>query len=175
MFNYGWKFERLEEDFEPSEGVVIPVGEYDFADWFMSFRSFTARPWSVRMTVSGGGYFDGTRYSLSPGGTIRFNEKFSLSPGYTYNTVDLPGGAFETHTATMRVVYNFNEQWLTNALIQYNSVSGRMSVFARLQYVMNEGFDNIFFVYKQATYYDGTYDGMSDHQLLAKATYSFDF
>ena len=75
----------------------------------------------------------------------------------------------------MRIIYNFNEQWLTNALFQYNSVSGRMSVFARLQYVLNEGFDNIFFVYKQATYYYGTYDGLSDHQLLAKATYSFDF
>jgi len=175
MFNYGKKFERLEYDFEVYEGVVIPIGDYDFSDWWLNFRSFSARPLSVRMTVSGGGYFDGTRYSLSPGGTIRFNEKFSLSPGYNYNTVDLPGGAFETHTGTLRIVYNFNEQWLTNALLQYNSVSGRMSVFARLQYVLNGGFDNIFFVYKQSTYYYGTYDGQSDHQILAKATYSFDF
>jgi hypothetical protein len=175
MFNYGWNFERLEYEFEPSEGVIIPIGDYDFSDWFLNFRSFSARPLSASMTVSGGGYFDGTRYSLSPRGTVRFNEKFSLSPGYNYNTVDLPGGSFVTHTGTLRIVYNFNEQWLTNALIQYNSVSGRMSVFARLQYVLNDGFDNIFFVYKQATYYYGSYDGLSDHQLLAKATYSFDF
>ncbi len=175
MFNYGWKFDRLEYDFEVYEDIVIPEGEYEFADWWLNFRSYSARPLSASMTLSGGGYFDGTRYSLSPRGTIRFNENFSLSPGYNYNTVDLPGGSFVTHTGTLRIVYNFNEQWLTNALIQYNSVSGRMSVFARLQYVLNDGFDNIFFVYKQATYYHGSYDGLSDHQLLAKATYSFDF
>jgi len=174
-FNYGRQFDRLDYEFEPSEGVTIPIGEYEWDEWRVFGRTYSARKVSGRFWVSGGGYYDGTRLSASPGVTVRFNEKFTLSPSYSYNTVDLPTGSFDTHTVSLRTVYNFNDQWLTNALVQYNSVSGRMSIFARLQYVLRGGFDNIFLVYKQSAYHYGDYDGQMDHQILAKVTYSFDF
>jgi hypothetical protein len=50
------------------------------------------------MTVSWGDYWDGTQYAFRPGATVRFNEKFSLSPSYSYNHIDLPTGIFVTHT-----------------------------------------------------------------------------
>jgi hypothetical protein len=174
-FNYGRQFDRLDYEFEPSEGVTIPVGEYEWDEWRIFGRTYSARKVSGRFWVSGGGYYNGTRLSASPSVTVRFNENFTLSPSYSYNTVDLPTGSFDTHTVGLRTVYNFNDQWLTNALVQYNSVSGRMSIFARLQYVLRGGFDNIFLVYKQSAHYYGEYDGMTDHQVLAKVTYSFDF
>jgi hypothetical protein len=173
--SFGRVYDRLEEDFEPSDGVPIHAGEYEWDEWRIFGRTYSARKVSGRFWVSGGGYFNGNRLSASPGITVRFNENFTLSPSYSYNTVDLPTGSFDTHTMTLRTTYNFNDQWLTNALIQYNSVSGRMSVFARLQYVLRGGFDNIFLVYKQAAHYIGEYDGRTDHQLLGKVTYSFDF
>jgi hypothetical protein len=174
-FNYARVFDRLDEQFEPSEGVPIPIGEYEWNEWRVFGRTYSARKVSGRFWMSGGGYYNGTRLSASPGVTVRFNENFTLSPSYSYNTVDLPTGSFDTHTVTLRTTYNFNEQWLTNALIQYNSVSGQMSIFARLQYVLRDGFDNIFLVYKQAAHYYGDYEGQTDHQLLGKVTYSFDF
>ena len=126
------------------------------------------------MRVSWGDYWDGTRYSLGPGGTIRFNEKFSLSPSYSYNNVELPTGDYITHTVTTRVTLNFNERWLTNSLVQYNSVSGRASVYARLRYVINE-IDSFYLVYKSTRTWDEVWDGIADHQLIAKMTYSVDF
>ena len=174
-FNYGRVFDRLYDEFEPSEGVTIPIGEYEWDEWRVFGRTYSARKVSGRFWVSGGGYYNGARLSASPSITVRFNENFTLSPGYSYNTVDLPTGAFDTHTVTLRTVYNFNDQWLTNALVQYNSVSGRMSIFARLQYVLRGGFDNVFLVYKQSAHYLGDYDGLTDRQVLAKVTYSFDF
>jgi hypothetical protein len=173
--SYGRVFDLLEEPFEPSDGIGIPLGEYEWDEWHIFGRTYSARRVSGRFWVSGGGYYNGNRLSASPGFTVRFNENFTLSPSYSYNTVDLPNGSFDTHTVTLRTTYNFNEQWLTNALIQYNSVSGQMSIFARLQYVLRDGFDNIFVVYKQAAHYYGDYDGQTDHQLLGKVTYSFDF
>ena len=109
-----------------------------------------------------------------PGGTIRFNEKFSLSPSWNFNRVDLPGGSFDTHVVSTRVQYNFSDRWLTNSLIQYNSDSGRMSIFARLRYVYNT-IDNFYLVYKSSTLYEGIFYGETDHQLIAKLTYSVDF
>jgi hypothetical protein len=126
------------------------------------------------MNVSWNEYWGGTRYSLRPGGTLRFNENFSLSPSYSYNHIELPTGVYDTHTVTTRVTYNFNERWLTNSLVQYNSVSGRASVYARLRYVINE-IDSFYIVYKSTRTWDEAWDGIADHQLIAKMTYSIDF
>jgi hypothetical protein len=88
--------------------------------------------------------------------------------------VELPTGIYDTQTVTGRMSYNFNERWLTNSLVQYNSVSGRLSVYARLRFVINE-IDSFYLVYKSATVWDELYPGVSDHQLIAKTTYSIDF
>jgi hypothetical protein len=174
-FNYDQNFDRLDESFSISDDVTIPAGDYSFDTFWVSFRSFSARKVSGRVSISGGGYFNGTRYSVRPSGTVRFSEKLSISPSYDYNTVTVRGGEFESHTFGLRTTYNFSDQWLTTAFVQYNSVSGRMSVFARLNYVYRDGFDNVFLVYKQTRMFEGVYDGREDRQLLAKMTYSFDF
>ncbi len=169
------ELDRVGSAFTVGPDVVIPAGDYSMTTFRTSIRTYSARRLSGRVSISAGDYFGGTRYSLSPSGTLRFNQKLSLSPRYTYNTIDLPGGAFETHTVSLRSSYNFSDQWLTSALVQYNSLSGRMSVFARLNYVYRGGYDNIFLVYKQSRMQEGVYSGLSDRALLAKMTYSFDF
>ena len=149
-------------------------GDYETTRYWANFESFNARRISGRMNASWGDYWDGTRWSIGPRGTFRFNEKFSLSPSYEYNSIALPTGEFVTHVVSSRVNYNFNEAWLTNSLVQYNSVSGRMSVYARLRYVVNE-IDSFFLVYKNTTTWDDVYEGVADHQIIAKMTYSVDF
>jgi len=47
-------------------------------------------------------------------------------------------------------------------------------VYARLRYVINE-IDSFYLVYKSSTLWDEVYDGVADHQLIAKMTYSVDF
>ncbi len=175
-FNVGQELERLDRTFYISfeDGIFVSPGDYKTTSYWLSFDSYNARKLSGRMRVSWGGYWDGTRTSYSPGGTIRFNQKLTLSPSYSYNHVDLPTGIFDTHTVTTRVTYNFNERWLTNSLVQYNSVSGRMSVYARLRFVISE-IDSFYLVYKSSTLWDEVYDGVADHQLIAKMTYSIDF
>jgi len=172
----GRDFDRLDYTFwlDYDDGIYVPPGDYTTTDWSMHVNTFNARRISGRFRVNGGGYWNGTRQSFSPGGTVRFNEKFSLSPSYSYNHVDLPTGIYDTHTVSLRATYNFNERWLTNSLVQYNSVSGRASVYARLRYVINE-IDSFYLVYKSTRTYDDIWDGIADHQLIAKMTYSVDF
>jgi len=175
-FNVSQGRDRLDSVFYVSydDNIYVLPGDYETTSYWVSLDSYNARKFSGRFRTNWGGYWDGTRSSYSPGGTIRFNEKFTLSPSYSYNHVELPTGVFDTHTVTTRVTYNFNETWLTNSLVQYNSVSGRMSVYARLRYVINE-IDSFYLVYKSATVWDEVYDGVADHQLIAKMTYSVDF
>ena len=139
-FNISKDLERLDRVFFISykENIFALPGDYKTQGYSVNFDSVDSRRVSGRMNVSWNEYWGGTRYSLRPGGTFRFNENFSLSPSYSYNHIELPTGIYDTHTVTTRVTYNFNDRWLTNSLVQYNSVSGRASVYARLRYVINE-------------------------------------
>ncbi|MCH7823608.1 MAG: carbohydrate binding family 9 domain-containing protein [Acidobacteria bacterium] len=168
--------ERLDRIFFVSrkDNIFVLPGDYETRTYWVNFDSFNARTVSGRMSVSWSDYWDGTQYSLRPGGTIRFNRKFSLSPSYSYNHIELPTGIFDTHTITTRVTYNFNERWLTNSLVQYNNVSGRASLYVRLRYVINE-IDSFYVVYKSTRTWDEVWNGVADHQLIAKMTYSIDF
>ena len=74
----------------------------------------------------------------------------------------------------MRVTYNFNDRLLTSALVQYNSLSEQMSVYARLRFIYRTG-DDFYLVYKSTTRYDLDYYGLANHGLIAKFTRSFDF
>ena len=168
--------ERLARVFFVSfkDNIFVLPGDYETRGYWVNFDSFNARKVSGKMSVSWGDYWDGTQYSLRPGGTFRFNQKLSLSPSYSYNHIDLPTGTFVAHTVTTRITYNFNEHWLTNSLVQYNNVSGRASLYMRLRYVINE-IDSFYLVYKSTRTWDEVWNGVADHQLIAKMTYSVDF
>ena len=152
----------------------MPAGDYDYVTWRVGFNTYGGRRISGRFNVNGGGFFNGDRSSMGGSLTFRVNEKLSLSPSYDYNKITLPDAEFDTHTARMRASYNFNERWLTNALVQYNSVSDQLSIFARLNYIYRTG-DDLFIVYKQTTEYDDPWMGLSDRAVIMKATRSFDF
>lgn len=168
------EFERLEEGFEVSERVAVAPGDYRSTDWSVSLESYRARPLSGRIHIGGGGFYGGSRRSMGLGGTVRLNEKVSLSPGYSFNRIDLPGGAFDTHVATMRGAFSFSDRVLTSALVQYNSVAERLSVFARLNYIYRTG-DDVFLVFKSTTLYDPEFYGQTDSAIIAKMTRSFEF
>ena len=173
--NYGTNFERLDNTFFLTDEVFVSPGDYSYNTWWVNYDSFDARKISGKVSVSGGGFWDGTKRAINPSVTFRFNEKFSVSPGWNFNRVSLPTGSFDTHVITTRTQYNFSEAWLTNALIQYNTQSGRVSIYARLRMVYNT-IDNFYLVYKNTTFYgDSDFYGVSDHQLIAKLTYSIDF
>ena len=167
-------FERIREPFEVSDQAEIGVGDYTNSEWRASFESYRARRLSARVEAGGGGFFDGTRRSYRGSLTMRFNEKLSLSPRYEFNRIELPSDAFDTHVASMRTSYNFSERWLTSALVQYNSIAERLSIFARLNFIHRTG-DDLFLVYKSTVRYDPEFYGQLDQAVIAKMTRSFDF
>jgi hypothetical protein len=167
-------FERLDQSFSPAPDAEILPGDYTVSRWRLSFESFRARRLSGAINVSGGGYYDGTRENVGGRLTYRFNERFSVSPSYDFNHVGLPTSSFSTHVAGVRASYNFSDRWLTSALVQYNSLADRMSLFARLNFIHRPG-DDFFLVYKSTIRYDPEFYGQADQALIAKATRSWDF
>jgi hypothetical protein len=73
-----------------------------------------------------------------------------------------------------RLNYNFNNQWLTTTIVQYNNSENFFGFNFRLNYIFRPG-DDFFLIYNEGRIYGGPFDGQKDRTLQTKLTYSFDF
>ena len=64
-------------------------------------------PASLEVRSTMGGFFGGTRLSLSPTLRLRLGETLTTELAYQRNDVSLPGGDFETNLVRARVSYAF--------------------------------------------------------------------
>ena len=145
-FTYTNNFEGIFEDFEISDGVIIPPGNYKFnrargGVWFGGHRKLSG--W-----VGGefGSFFGGTRTELSYRGRIEVTPQISLEPNIGVNWVDLPFGNFQTNLVTLRGTYTMSPRTFVGALIQYNSAASALTTNIRFRWEYRPGSD-IFFVY----------------------------
>ena len=167
-------FDRLQDPFEVSPGVVVPAADYEFIEWSVGYQTYPGRKLSGGFSILSGGFFDGSLTRVSPRATLRLSETVSLRPSYTFNIATLPGGDFTVHLARLRTEVSFSERWLTDALVQYSSSSEDFSVFARLRYLYRPG-DNFYLVYRRNRSYGGEFSGLEDQSIAAKMTYTLEW
>ncbi len=167
-------FERLDLPFQIHPDVTIPPGDYDFRWFFVFLSTYGGRALSASVSGRHGGFYDGDVFTIEPRVSFRFNERFRISPSFSYNRIELPGGSFTTNVVNANANYSFSDRLLTDALVQYNSRSDSLSVFARLRYIYRVG-DDIYLVYRQAGDYDGLRFGRHDRSLTLKVTRSFNW
>ena len=134
--------ERLFEDFEISDGIVIPAGRYE-ADFRPGFFLFTSdsRVVSVFTGYEDGGFFDGNRESVFSRISARLSKHFRLSTRYNYNHIDLPGGSFTANTVSQRIDVSFTPDMSLNSLIQWSSRSELLAVNVRYNWIYKPGSD----------------------------------
>ncbi len=166
------RFELLDVPFDVHPTVTIPAGGYDFNQWSITFSSYPGRRVSGGLSIRTGEFFDGDRLFLTPRLSLRMNENFSLRADYSRNWVNLPGGSFVVHLARLRADVSFSDRWLTDALVQYDSVTDEISVFGRLRYIYRIG-DSFYLVYRQTRRVSGEFSGLEDRSLTTKMTYAF--
>ena len=94
---YNHNREALFEEFEITEGVVIPPGTYTFDRVRGSTRFSGHRRFSGSVGAELGGFFGGTRTELTYRGRVEVTPQFSLEPDFAMNWIDLPQGAFQTN------------------------------------------------------------------------------
>lgn len=142
-FNFGFLHERDKylSDFEISDGVIVPVGDYEYTRGFGGFRTPSTWKWQFGANVSGGQYLGGTRTGLDAQVIWKPNPAWAARVSTLGSWYDLPGGEFET------VVVNGAVQWTptTNVLvttdIQFDNVSDDLGVNARLRWIVKPGSD----------------------------------
>ena len=133
--------EVLIEPFEVSPGVIIPIGDYSFADTSIEISSADQRKLWGSIDYTTGEFYDGDRLGIEASVSWRPSGRFLTALGYEFNDIDLPYGSFVTRLASFRadVVFSPKLSWVT--LLQYDNVSEIMGINLRLHWVPEPGQD----------------------------------
>jgi len=118
--SYSGSFERLTAPFAIRRDVVIPPGDYRFADVSLEFESDKSKAVSGAADLSTGGFWTGSRTSVGGSVRLRWSAHLATTAGFTRASVRLPEGSFVTGVAALRVDASITTRMFVNAFVQYN-------------------------------------------------------
>jgi TolB-like protein len=140
-------YEFLFDPFEITGDVTIPVGGYDFQDYFMSYAMGAQRRVAGTLSLQRGEFFGGTITTVGyTRGRVEITPQFSFEPSVSINRVELPQGDFTAKLVTTRMTYTFTPRMFFGGLLQYNSTRNTLSTNLRLRWEYQPG-SELFVVY----------------------------
>ncbi len=178
--SFGVQYNRDREVlFEPNEiwdGVIIPAGDYEFAQVGFEISGASQRIVAPSFEVSRGDFFGGDIISMEAEVSWRPNRHLFLSMAYEYNDVKLPGGDFTARLIQIDANIAFNVRWSWVNLIQYDNDSGSAGINSRLRWNPRAGQD-FFFVVNHGFDATGVFQGLrsAESQVSVKYTHTFRF
>ena len=167
--NGSW--EGLREPFEIFPDVVVPEG--DHGGYRLTWRArsdqrkwlYGSHQWDV------GRFLNGNQNSHTFQTIVRQGGTFALDAQWTYRSIDLPQGSFQTNLSRMRVTYNFTPSIFAQSLIQYNDRTQRLSTNLRFHWLWTAG-TGLFVVYNDTESMDGI--GPVNRAFIIKYVQQFD-
>ncbi|HJR70970.1 MAG TPA: DUF5916 domain-containing protein [Gammaproteobacteria bacterium] len=129
----------LDEDFEISDGVIVPQAHYSFRNASVEFETADQRRVWGGVGFQTGDFYGGDRREIAAEINWRPSGRFRTGLGYEWNDIDLPGGSFVTRLAsfTTEVAFSAKLSWVTR--IQYDNDSDRVGVNLRLHWIPQAG------------------------------------
>jgi hypothetical protein len=147
VFNFSG-FTRLDEGFDMSDTVAVPPGDYGIRDIGLMAATSRKRPVSFSLMLDDMRNYDGAIRMAETGCLIAPNAHVSMQTVYTFSRVRLPAGRFDSHVASIRLVWALSTRLSTQALIQYNSLDRKILVNARVHFIHHPGSD-LFLVWNE--------------------------
>ncbi len=133
-------YEFLFDPFDIADDVTIPVGGYEFQDYFISYAMGAQRRIAGTLSLQRGEFFGGNITTVGyTRGRIEITPQFSFEPSVSVNRVELPQGDFTAKLATTRVTYTFTPRMFFGGLLQYNSTRNTLSTNLRLRWEYQPG------------------------------------
>ena len=141
--------ENLDEDFEISDGVILPSGSsYDWLRYQVVYDGAEHRALSGRVEYSFGDFWNGDRRELNLDLTLRPRPGISVQLSSEYNDVNLPVGSFTTRLYRLDARTQFSPWISLSNNVQYDSESGEVGWQLRFRWIQKPGND-MFFIWTQ--------------------------
>jgi hypothetical protein len=133
--------ERVFEDFDITDDVTVPTGDYDFVRYNVYFESSDRRPLNCELSYTTGTFFDGRRDDYRAELVYRAGAAATLGAEYLRNDVRLEGGSFDVNIARARVDLFFSPWISWYNFVQWDDVSDEVGVNSRLRWILEPGRD----------------------------------
>lgn len=178
--SFGVQYNRDREVlFEPDEiwdGVIIPAGDYEFAQAGFEVEGASERAIAPSLEVSVGDFYGGDITSVEAQVDWRPNRRLLMSLGYEYNDVELPWGNFTARLIQIDASIAFNVRWSWVSLIQYDNDSQSVGINSRLRWNPRAGQD-FYLVINRGFDAQGAFRGLRsiESQVSVKYTHTFRF
>jgi len=141
--------ENLDQDFEISDGVILPLGSsHDWLRYQIGYDGAEHRMLSGRVEYSFGDFWNGQRKELSLDLTIRPRPGVSVHLSSEFNDVTLPLGSFTTKLYRLDARTQFSPWMYLSNNVQYDSESGEVGWQLRFRWIQKPGND-VFFIWTQ--------------------------
>ena len=164
-----FRFERLIEPFFIQPKQAIPVGDYPFSEYSLTFASDRSRMFSGEVRLTTGDFFGGERDAYRFQVVYRKDYRFEAQVTWTHNDVNLPSGKFSTDLVITRLQYSFSNNLFLKGLIQYSSELDEVSSNIRFNFI-HKPLSDFFLIYNEKR---STTGAVSERALIAKLTYIF--
>jgi hypothetical protein len=142
------QFERLVSPFEIRPGTFIPVGDYTFHEASLSYRSSQGRSLSGNVGVSGGEFYDGTRFTVTGGLRWQPDYRLILELGATHNSLDVQDTRFTADLYSARAQYAVSTVLNFTGFVQYNADVDEVITNLRANFV-HAPLSDIFLLYTE--------------------------
>jgi hypothetical protein len=141
------QFERLEEDFEISDAIVLAQDEeFRFTRFRVQGGTANRRLVATEVSYEWGGFFSGDRRELMVNANLRPRPGIRVQLQGEWNDVSLAEGDFDARVYRVISDTQFNPWIFIVNTLQYDSVSDRLGWQARFRWTLTPGND-LFVVY----------------------------
>ena len=142
--------EGVDEDFELSDVVIVPTGNFEFVN--VQARIFTpsSLPIGAMVRLEAGEFYDGNILSLEASPILNISSSLQLSGAYEFNAVDFPdrNQSLRSHIARVNILYMYSTKLSASTFIQLNNGNNAFIGNFRLRYNPREGND-FYLVYNE--------------------------
>ena len=171
------QYERLEEDFDISDGIVLPVGaEYAFTRYRIGGNTANRRKVAAQTSYAWGGFFSGTRRQVNLNVNLRPRPGVRVQLEGEWNDVHLAEGSFKTQVYRLISDTQFSPWMFVVNNIQFDTVSRVLGWQGRFRWTFTPGND-LFFIYTHNWRDDITLDRVVtlDRRAATKFVYTHRF
>jgi len=142
--------EGVDEDFDLSDDVEIPAGEYAFTAFETMIFTPSSKRISARINIEAGGFYDGNIVSVGATPILNLSASLQLSGTYQFNTIHFPDRdqSMQSHIGRASILYMYSTKLSASAFVQVNSANDVFVGNFRIRYNPREGND-FYLVYNE--------------------------
>ncbi len=144
--NFAPAGERLFAPFEIAEGVVIPVGTYNWRRYRLEAGTAAKRRLAAQVTWWFGGFYNGKLDQISADGSWTPSPIVSFLFNVQHNVGRLPAGDFDQTLVGVKVRLNLSPDLQLNSFVQFDNESRSVGTNTRLRWTFHPQGD-LFVIY----------------------------